>query len=181
MPRLLAIVIPTLLGIHAGIATAAPLEPAEKPHATLNIDTSAPSKAVSPMLFGGFIEHFQDQIYGGLYEPGSPLADVRGFRKDVIAAMKELKKPHTAAPALEWVAAMQALAAKRPENFNRVVKPEEKQLLEAVLESALGVQRKKPATKKVATKKAAAKKTATKKATTKKPFKLPPSPYKEFL
>ncbi len=98
-----------------------------------------------------------------------------------LAAMKELKKPHTAAPALEWVAAMQALAAKRPENFNRVVKPEEKQLLEAVLESALGVQRKKPATKKVATKKAAAKKTATKKATTKKPFKLPPSPYKEFL
>jgi alpha-N-arabinofuranosidase len=91
MPRLLAIVIPTLLGIHAGIATAAPVEPAEKPHATLNIDTSAPSKAVSPMLFGGFIEHFQDQIYGGLYEPGSTLADARGFRKDVIAAMKELK------------------------------------------------------------------------------------------
>ena len=43
------------------------------------------------MLFGGFIEHFDDQIYGGLFEPGSPLADERGFRKDVIEAMKELK------------------------------------------------------------------------------------------
>jgi alpha-N-arabinofuranosidase len=45
----------------------------------------------SPMLFGGFIEHFHGQIYGGLFEPGSPLSDEKGFRKDVIAAMKELK------------------------------------------------------------------------------------------
>jgi alpha-N-arabinofuranosidase len=45
------------------------------------------------MLFGGFIEHFNDQVYGGLFEPGSPLSDEHGFRKDVIAAMKELKLP----------------------------------------------------------------------------------------
>ena len=32
-------------------------------------------------------------IYGGLYEPGSPLADENGFRKDVIEAMQELKCP----------------------------------------------------------------------------------------
>ena len=57
----------------------------------VTIDTAAPSKIYSPMIFGGFIEHFNDQIYGGLFEPGSPLADERGFRKDVIAAMKELK------------------------------------------------------------------------------------------
>jgi len=57
------------------------------------IDTSAPSKPYSPMLFGGFIEHFHRQIYGGLFEPGSPLADENGFRKDVIEAMKELKLP----------------------------------------------------------------------------------------
>lgn len=29
-------------------------------------------------------------IYGGIYDPG-PLADERGFRKDVIEAMKELR------------------------------------------------------------------------------------------
>ena len=57
----------------------------------VTIDTTAPSRPYSPMLFGGFIEHFDDQIYGGLFEPGSPRADERGFRKDVIAAMKELK------------------------------------------------------------------------------------------
>ena len=43
------------------------------------------------MIFGGFIEHFDRQIYGGVFEPGSPLSDEKGFRKDVIAAMKELK------------------------------------------------------------------------------------------
>ncbi len=57
----------------------------------VTIDTAAPSLAYSPMLFGGFIEHFHRQIYGGLFEPGSPLSDENGFRKDVIAAMKELK------------------------------------------------------------------------------------------
>ena len=76
---------------HAASAYAAPAALPVAPHAVLSIDTSAPSKPASPMLYGGFIEHFHRQIYGGLFEPGSPLADERGFRKDVIAAMKELK------------------------------------------------------------------------------------------
>jgi len=88
--------------------------------------------------------------------------------QQTLAAMKELKKPHTAAPALEWVAAMQTLAAKRPDNFNRVVKAEEKKLLESVLETSLGVQRKKPAAKKAAVKKVAVKKAAAKKIAVKK-------------
>ncbi|MGI9441590.1 MAG: hypothetical protein ACR2N1_03945 [Rubripirellula sp.] len=45
------------------------------------------------MIFGGFIEHLGRQIYGGFFEPGSPLADKRGFRLDVIEAIKELKVP----------------------------------------------------------------------------------------
>jgi len=94
--------------------------------------------------------------------------------QQTLAAMKELKKPHTAGPALEWVAAMQALAAKRPDNFNRVVKAEEKKLLESVLESALGVQRKRPAAKKAAAKKVAVKKPAAKKSSI-KPVKVPRS------
>ncbi|MFN7646605.1 MAG: hypothetical protein ACK5UT_03660 [Acidobacteriota bacterium] len=88
---------------------------------------------------------------------------------NALAAMKQMSKPHTAAPTLEWVAAMQALAAARPENFNRVIKPEEKELLQNVLESALGVQRKKAAAKKAAAKKAAPKKAAAKKTAAKKP------------
>ncbi len=59
--------------------------------AVVRIDADAPSVPYSRMLFGGFIEHFHRQIYGGIFEPGSPLSDDRGFRQDVIAAMKELK------------------------------------------------------------------------------------------
>ncbi|MBK5293694.1 MAG: hypothetical protein JJE04_18700 [Acidobacteriia bacterium] len=72
--------------------------------------------------------------------------------KLALGAIKELGKPNAAAASLEWVAEMQALAAKRPDNFNRVMKPTEKKLLEQVLEQSLGVQRKKPAVKKVAVK-----------------------------
>ncbi|MBI2689198.1 MAG: hypothetical protein HYX27_23080 [Acidobacteria bacterium] len=85
-----------------------------------------------------------------------------------LSVMSGLNKPHTAAPALEWIAAMQSLAGQRPDNFNKVVKAEEKKLLEAVLETALGVQRRKPAAKKAATKKAAAKKTAVRKTIVRK-------------
>lgn len=59
--------------------------------AVVTIDTDVPSVPYSPMLFGGFLEHFHQQVYGGIFEPGSPLSDERGFRKDVIDAMKELK------------------------------------------------------------------------------------------
>jgi len=61
------------------------------PWARVTIDASVPSAPYSPMLFGGFIEHFDGQIYGGLFDPGSPLSDKNGFRKDVVAALKELK------------------------------------------------------------------------------------------
>jgi alpha-N-arabinofuranosidase len=62
-----------------------------KPHATITIETDAPALTYSPMIFGGFLEHFDHQVYGGIYNPGSPLSDTNGFRRDVIAALKELR------------------------------------------------------------------------------------------
>ena len=50
-------------------------------------------RAYDPMIFGSFLEHFHRQIYGGVFEPGSKLADADGFRTDVIAALKEIKTP----------------------------------------------------------------------------------------
>ena len=44
-------------------------------------------------LFGSFLEHLGRAVYTGLYEPGSKLADEKGFRKDVIAQIKELGVP----------------------------------------------------------------------------------------
>jgi len=44
-------------------------------------------------LLGAFLEHLGRAIYTGVYEPGSALADERGFRKDVLAEVKGLGVP----------------------------------------------------------------------------------------
>ena len=41
-------------------------------------------------LLGAFLEHLGRAVYTGVYEPGSPLADAKGYRRDVIAAVREL-------------------------------------------------------------------------------------------
>jgi alpha-L-arabinofuranosidase len=41
-------------------------------------------------LFGAFIEHLGRCVYGGIFEPGHPTADERGFRRDVLALVREL-------------------------------------------------------------------------------------------
>ncbi len=46
---------------------------------------------IDPKVFGGFVEHLGRCIYGGLYDEGSPLSDERGFRKDVLALLRELR------------------------------------------------------------------------------------------
>jgi alpha-L-arabinofuranosidase len=43
-----------------------------------------------PRLFGAFVEHLGRCVYGGIYEPGHPSADSRGFRGDVLALVREL-------------------------------------------------------------------------------------------
>jgi tetratricopeptide (TPR) repeat protein len=57
---------------------------------------------------------------------------------------------HAARPSLEWVAELDAVLARRPDNFNRTMTVPEKKLLEAMLERGLGVQRKKATVKKAA-------------------------------
>lgn len=43
-----------------------------------------------PRLFGAFIEHLGRCVYGGIFEPGHPAADAKGFRQDVLALVREL-------------------------------------------------------------------------------------------
>ena len=61
--------------------------------AAVYIDPQRGSKPYNRMIFGQFLEHFHRQVYGGVFEPGSPLADADGFRTDVIAALRELRVP----------------------------------------------------------------------------------------
>jgi alpha-N-arabinofuranosidase len=57
----------------------------------IDIDFKRTIGNVSRNIFGGFAEHLGRCIYGGIYEPGSPLADEDGFRKDVLEALQRLQ------------------------------------------------------------------------------------------
>ncbi|MBS0643224.1 MAG: alpha-N-arabinofuranosidase [Proteobacteria bacterium] len=58
--------------------------------ATVLLDKAFTVGRTDPRLFGGFIEHLGRSIYGGIYEPGHPTADSRGFRRDVLDLIREL-------------------------------------------------------------------------------------------
>jgi alpha-L-arabinofuranosidase len=57
---------------------------------TAILQTSRPIGPINPRLFGGFVEHMGRCVYGGLYDPGHPLADEDGFRSDVLELVREL-------------------------------------------------------------------------------------------
>jgi alpha-N-arabinofuranosidase len=56
----------------------------------IKIDPQRVTGKIDRNIFGGFTEHLGRCIYGGIYEPGSPLADTQGFRRDVLGALQRL-------------------------------------------------------------------------------------------
>jgi alpha-N-arabinofuranosidase len=48
---------------------------------------------VDRRVYGSFIEHLGRAVYNGIYEPGHAKADEMGFRKDVLALVRELDVP----------------------------------------------------------------------------------------
>ena len=61
--------------------------------AKMILDKDFEISEVDPRIYGSFIEHLGRAVYGGLYEPGHPSADEKGFREDVINLVKELQVP----------------------------------------------------------------------------------------
>jgi alpha-L-arabinofuranosidase len=55
------------------------------------IDPARTDGRLDRKVFGGFVEHLGRCIFGGLYDEGSSLADDRGFRKDVLGLLRELR------------------------------------------------------------------------------------------
>lgn len=66
---------------------------AQDQKAVIKLDVDRTVGEIDPMLYGGFIEHIGRCIYGGIYEPGNALSDEKGYRKDVLKAVKELDIP----------------------------------------------------------------------------------------
>jgi alpha-N-arabinofuranosidase len=61
--------------------------------AKIGIDLDRKIGTVDRRIFGNFVEHLGRCIYGGLFEEGSPLSDDRGFRRDVLEAVRRLRVP----------------------------------------------------------------------------------------
>ncbi|MEO7587481.1 MAG: alpha-N-arabinofuranosidase [Arachnia sp.] len=58
--------------------------------ARITIDRDFIIGPVPPRLFGSFVEHMGRCVYTGIFEPGHPEADERGFRRDVLALTREM-------------------------------------------------------------------------------------------
>jgi alpha-L-arabinofuranosidase len=56
----------------------------------LNLHTGFTIGAIDPRIYGGFLEHLGRAIYEGVYDPASRHADGRGFRRDVMDALRPL-------------------------------------------------------------------------------------------
>ncbi|MGQ9631328.1 MAG: alpha-N-arabinofuranosidase [bacterium] len=61
--------------------------------ARIKIDPERRVGGIDRNIYGNFIEHLGRCIYGGIYEEGSHLSDERGFRRDVVEAVRALKVP----------------------------------------------------------------------------------------
>lgn len=46
---------------------------------------------IDPRIYGYLVEHVGRSIYGGIYDEDSPLSDERGFRKDVLEALRKTR------------------------------------------------------------------------------------------
>ncbi|MBV9574700.1 MAG: hypothetical protein JOY93_11655, partial [Acidobacteriales bacterium] len=67
--------------------------PTADPTVRIYLDTRRTIAPIDRNLFGSFLEHLGRAIYGGIYEPGSKLSDANGFRKDVLAEIRQLGVP----------------------------------------------------------------------------------------
>ena|SRR5690348_10627140 len=88
------------------------------------IDTARVRSVIDRRLFGSFIEHLGRAVYGGVYEPGAPLADAEGYRKDVAAEVKSMGVPIIRYPGGNFVSGYNWMngvgpRAKRPRVLDR--------------------------------------------------------------
>ncbi len=81
-----------LLTLLPASSTLAESQPAADGN-SLSIDGSRTEITYNPMIFGQFIEHFDNQVYGGIFDPGNPLSDADGFRTDVMQAIRDIHTP----------------------------------------------------------------------------------------
>jgi alpha-N-arabinofuranosidase len=90
LPTTILAGIASLLGTGAAIAAPAPV--------TLTIHADTPGAVINPAIYGQFAEHLGRLIYEGIWVgEGSAIPNTRGYRNDVVVALREL-----GVPVLRW-------------------------------------------------------------------------------
>ena len=89
-------------------------------NARIKIDTDRTIGEVSNLLYGNFVEHLGRCVYGGIYDPGNPLSDENGFRKDVLDAVKGLNVSITRYPGGNFVSNYHWLDGVGPDRIPRM-------------------------------------------------------------
>ncbi|MFD1068359.1 alpha-N-arabinofuranosidase [Luteimonas composti] len=82
------------LALATGLFMAGTTVAQDRVAATATLRADQPGPEVSRYLFGQFAEHLGYGIYGGIWVgEDSKIPNTRGYRNDVVAALKELKVP----------------------------------------------------------------------------------------
>jgi alpha-N-arabinofuranosidase len=80
--------------VFAATSLAAPCFAAEPATATLTVTSEAAGPRIEPEIYGHFAEHLGTGIYDGLWVgPESKIANTRGWRNDVVDALRKLQVP----------------------------------------------------------------------------------------
>ncbi len=77
----------------AGVATAAPVS-AQTVEARLTVGQQAAGPRIEPSVYGHFVEHLGRGVYDGLWVgPESPIPNTRGWRNDLVQALRQVGVP----------------------------------------------------------------------------------------
>ncbi|HIF11692.1 MAG TPA: alpha-N-arabinofuranosidase [Dehalococcoidia bacterium] len=73
------------------------------PKATITLDPDRTAGKIDRRIFNGFLEHLGRAVYEGIYDPGNPLSDGHGFRRDVLEVMRPMRMPYVRYPGGNFV------------------------------------------------------------------------------
>jgi len=89
----------TAVALLLASGSAAHAQARENDRVAIAVDTAKPGPKIDRNIFGQFAEHLGTGIYGGVWVgKDSPIPNVRGIRKDVVAALKAIKVPNVRWP-----------------------------------------------------------------------------------
>jgi len=81
-------------GVAMACAAPLPVFAQERIEATVSIDTATPGTPIDRNIYGHFAEHLGRGIYEGIWVgPGSRIPNIKGYRSDVLEALKRIHVP----------------------------------------------------------------------------------------